>query len=400
MSNFSHSLSKDDIERFSRQLILKGIGTTGQEKIRDSAVLIVGAGGLGCPVVMYLAASGVGRLGIIDHDVVALNNLHRQIMHDENRIGLLKTESLKESINRINSAVVVEIYSFLLSEANALEIFPNYDIIVDCSDNVATRYLINDASILTNKPLVSGSALGWEGQLTVYHCGEKCPCYRCIFPIPPKPEFVTNCSDNGVLGPIVGVVGSLQALEILKLIVQGTSSFAGKLWLFDGYAGETRTISLRPRRSDCPVCGQSPTIKNLENYARFCGSGPTDKPLNLAILPDELRVTVNSYDSIRQNSTPILIDTRPENEYEICHLPEAINIPMHTLNKKNLLEIEKRIGISEEYDKTVYVICRRGNDSQLAVQLLNDSFKNLKFQDIIGGYEKWSELVDMSFPIY
>jgi adenylyltransferase/sulfurtransferase len=221
-----HSLTKEEIARFSRQLILQGFGATAQDRLKSASVLIVGAGGLGCPTAIYLAAAGVGTLGIVDHDVVSLDNLHRQILHDEAQIDHPKVESLKQSILRLNSAVNVLTYQHLLTSKNAMEVIKAYDVVADCSDNVATRYLINDACVLLGKPLVSGSALGWEGQLTVYNNGPKCPCYRCIFPTPPSPDTVTNCSEGGVLGPIVGIIGSLQALEVMKIIVRGESSLS------------------------------------------------------------------------------------------------------------------------------------------------------------------------------
>uniref|UniRef100_A0A183BUD9 ThiF domain-containing protein n=1 Tax=Globodera pallida TaxID=36090 RepID=A0A183BUD9_GLOPA len=242
----AHSLSREEIARFSRQLMLKGIGPAGQERLRGTKALIVGAGGLGCPVSMYLVAAGIGRLGIVDHDVVSIDNLHRQTMHDQQRVGQSKADSLKESLLRINKEADVVAYNMLLTSKNVLQLLDDYDIVADCSDNAATRYLINDACVLSGKPLVFGSALGWEGQFTVYNNGPNCPCYRCIFPVPPRPEHVMSCSEAGVLGPVVGVIGSLQALEIIKIAVHGHSSFAGNLWMFDGFEGTSKKISLVP----------------------------------------------------------------------------------------------------------------------------------------------------------
>uniref|UniRef100_A0A915DKM1 Adenylyltransferase and sulfurtransferase MOCS3 homolog n=1 Tax=Ditylenchus dipsaci TaxID=166011 RepID=A0A915DKM1_9BILA len=375
---------------FSRQLILQGVGASGQEKIRDCSVLIVGAGGLGCPVAIYLAAAGVGRIGIVDHDCISIDNLHRQILHDENRIGLSKVESIKESILE-----------------NALKIVKDYDIVADCSDNVATRYLTNDACVLLQKPLVSGSALGWEGQLTVYNNGPKCPCYRCIFPVPPRPEAVTNCSEGGVLGPIVGVIGSMQALEIIKIAIRGESSFAGNLFLFDGFDGKIRNISLREKMSSCAVCSKNPSITQLQDYELFCGAGPTDKTLPLSIIPQEDRISVQDYYMVRENNVaPILIDTRPAPEFEICHLPEAKNFPLDELKKMSMGQILHRIAINnaENIPESVYVVCHRGNDSQLAVCLLHEKSAAsgciIKFHDLIGGLDAWAMEVDQTFPPY
>uniref|UniRef100_A0A915DK06 Adenylyltransferase and sulfurtransferase MOCS3 homolog n=1 Tax=Ditylenchus dipsaci TaxID=166011 RepID=A0A915DK06_9BILA len=370
-------------------------------------VLIVGAGGLGCPVAIYLAAAGVGRIGIVDHDCISIDNLHRQILHDENRIGLSKVESIKESILRLNSETQVTCYETLLLSENALKIVKDYDIVADCSDNVATRYLTNDACVLLQKPLVSGSALGWEGQLTVYNNGPKCPCYRCIFPVPPRPEAVTNCSEGGVLGPIVGVIGSMQALEVIKIAIRGESSFAGNLFLFDGFDGKIRNISLREKMSNCAVCSKNPTIRQLQDYELFCGAGPTDKASLLSIIPQEDRISVQDYYMVRENNAaPILIDTRPSPEFEICHLPEAKNFPLDEMKKMDMGQILPRIGINnvENIPETVYVVCHRGNDSQLAVCLLHEkaaaSGCGIKFHDLIGGLDAWAMEVDQTFPRY
>uniref|UniRef100_A0A915NT14 Adenylyltransferase and sulfurtransferase MOCS3 homolog n=1 Tax=Meloidogyne floridensis TaxID=298350 RepID=A0A915NT14_9BILA len=373
VSPHSHSLNKEEIARFSRQLMLKGIGPSGQERLREIRVLIVGAGGLGCPVALYLAAAGVGKIGIVDHDIVSVDNLHRQIAHNENRLDEPKVDSLKQSLLSINSKVDVVTLNVLLTSKNAQQIFCDYDIVADCSDNVATRYLINDACVLTGKPLVSGSALGWEGQLTVYNNGQKCPCYRCIFPEPPSPEMVTSCSEGGVLGPVVGVIGSLQALEIIKIAVLGKSSFAGNLWLFDGFDGKTKMISLREKIAGCAICSENPKITELQDYEKFCGSGPTDKVRSLDLLPNDQRITTVEYSKLRHAKGNILLDVRPHSEFEIF-----------------------------------FVCCHRGNDSQLATRhlrerlstagLLGSRFTNVR--DISGGLEEWALKIDDTFPRY
>ncbi|KAF7637690.1 Adenylyltransferase and sulfurtransferase MOCS3-like protein [Meloidogyne graminicola] len=349
VSPHTHSLSKEDIARFSRQLMLKGIGPAGQERLRDIRVLIIGAGGLGCPVALYLAAAGVGKIGIVDHDTVSIDNLHRQIAHNETRLNEPKVESLKKALLNINSKVLVIALNLLLTSKNSQQIFCDYDIVADCSDNVATRYLINDACVLTGKPLVSGSALGWEGQLTVYNNGQKCPCYRCIFPEPPSPEMVTSCSEGGVLGPVVGVIGSLQALEIIKISVLGKSSFAGNLWLFDGFDGKTKMISLREKIAGCAICSENPKITELQDYEKFCGSGPTDKVRSLDILPKNQRITTMEYSKLRHTKEGIiLLDVRPRSEFEICHLHEAINIPLDDLKKWSIETIIEQFNDEKE----------------------------------------------------
>jgi len=305
----------------------------------------------------------------------------------------------------------IDVYNILLSSRNALSLVTVYDVVVDCSDNVPTRYLVNDVCVLSKKPLVSGSALGWEGQMTVYNCGEKCPCYRCIFPVPPNPETVTNCSEAGVLGPIVGIIGSLQALEVIKIIVTGQSSFAGYLWLFDGLEARARTICLREKLPGCAICGKEPTITELQEYEQFCGSGPTDKIKSLSILSSVDRISVKEFDELRKKSqgqTPLLVDVRPSNEFEICHIDEAKNVPLDDLKKmdvKAILEkIDPNLGNYINKSVAIYVVCHRGNDSQLSVNLLKEKIIGSKYKidvkDIIGGLESWAVEIDKSFPRY
>ncbi|CAD5219236.1 unnamed protein product [Bursaphelenchus okinawaensis] len=396
----AHELSKAEVERFSRQLLLKHFGVKGQVALSKASVLIVGAGGLGCPVALYLGASGIKNIGIVDHDKVSLDNLHRQVMHTEDRVGQYKVDSIRKALLKLNSNLNIDVYRELIDSSNATEIAQKYDIIVDCSDNVATRYLVNDLCVLTNKPLVSGSALGWEGQLTVYHSGEECPCYRCIFPTPPPPETVTNCSEGGVLGPITGMIGSLQALEVINLIVKGKSNYAGRLFLFDGLDGRTRTISLRKRKVDCDICGQNPTIKCLQDYVQFCQMGPTDKVKTLNLLKPELRISVRDF-FIKywqeDEKRPLLIDVRPTIEYDICHLPGSKNVPLSKLEKMADDELSDVVNGQIE---TVFLLCHRGNDSQLAVNIFKDKVSDYKFKDIIGGLDSWATEIDSKFPTY
>ncbi|PIO58279.1 MoeZ/MoeB domain protein, partial [Teladorsagia circumcincta] len=272
---------------------------------------------------MYLAGAGVQILGIVDYDEVAIDNLHRQVAHKESMIGKPKVESLRETVNELNSDVKVVLHNILLDSECALDILRPYEIVVDCTDNPATRfslrlraffhscykipylrYLLNDACVLLGKPLRS-------------------PCYRCLFPVPTNPAHVTNCSEGGVLGPVVGVIGSLQALEVLKIAAGLAPNFAGKLYLFDGSCGRSRTIQLRHRSKQCDVCGDNPTITELIDYVAFCGSGACDKIQNLSILPLEDRVTVTDYSRIRSSGPPILLDTRPAHEFAIASLEEA-----------------------------------------------------------------------------
>ncbi|KAJ1504596.1 Molybdenum cofactor synthesis protein 3 [Coelomomyces lativittatus] len=270
------SLTNNEIKRYGRQLVLPEIRKEGQLRLKNASVLIVGMGGLGSPCAIYLATAGVGKLGLLDHDVVDLSNIHRQITHSEKTLGISKVESAAMFLKTLNSTIQYELYPTALTSTNALEIVKPYDIVIDCSDNVATRYLMNDACVLLNKPLVSGSAIRFEGQLTVYHAHHS-PCYRCLFPIPPPSSTVSNCDDVGVLGPITGILGSMQALEAIKYLVHGRCNYLGKLLLLDGNEGTFRVIPLRPPQPHCQICGTHPVIRQLIDYPEFCGSGYDDK---------------------------------------------------------------------------------------------------------------------------
>uniref|UniRef100_A0A8C1TS05 Adenylyltransferase and sulfurtransferase MOCS3 n=1 Tax=Cyprinus carpio TaxID=7962 RepID=A0A8C1TS05_CYPCA len=327
-------LNNEDIMRYSRQLLLPELGVKGQVALSNKSVLVVGCGGLGCPVAQYLAAAGVGRLGLLDYDVVELSNLHRQVLHTELTQGQPKALSAAQAISRLNSTVQCVPYHLQLSRENATQLIQQYDIVADCSDNVPTRYLVNDACVLTGKPLVSASALRMEGQLTVYNCRGG-PCYRCLYPTPPPPETVTNCSDGGVLGVVPGIMGCLQALEVLKIASGQGSSFEKQLLMFDGQEGRFRSIRLRPKQAECAVCGETPTVTELQDYEQFCGSAATDKCRRLNLLTKEQRVSVQEYKAVLDSSAPhLLLDVRPKVEVDICHLPVSINIPLSSLENK------------------------------------------------------------------
>ncbi|CAB3405892.1 unnamed protein product [Caenorhabditis bovis] len=397
-NDWEAGLTKAEAGRYSRQILVNDFGVSGQKKVLGGKVLIVGAGGLGCPVGIYLAGAGIGTIGIVDYDTVSLDNLHRQIAHGENRVGELKVESLKTTILNLNSSINVNAHNTTLDSKTAMDIIREYDVICDCSDNAATRYLVNDVCVILNKPLVSGSALRWDGQLSVYHYGEDCPCYRCLYPSPPDPKMVTNCNEGGVLGPIVGVIGSMQALEVLKILSNSSSSFSGKLLLFNGRTGQSRIIALRKRDRNCAVCGDSPTISNPIDYVLFCGAGAHDKTESIRLLDDSERVSVEDYKIQRRKEKPYLLDTRPPVEFEIAHLPEAKNITLNDVKKLNPEEIVKKLNLPDSQD--LFVICHRGNDSQRAVEILRDKLKTHKVRDIIGGYEEWAQKVNPDFPVY
>ncbi|XP_033095358.1 adenylyltransferase and sulfurtransferase MOCS3-like [Anneissia japonica] len=380
------SLDKHAIGRYSRQLILPEIGTKGQKSIMNSSVLIVGAGGLGCPATLYLAAAGIGKLGIIDYDEVELSNLHRQVLHKETNLNVKKAESASTYAMELNSGCQCIPYHVQLDSTNAMDIIKNYDIVLDCTDNAATRYLLNDACVLSKKPLVSGSALRFEGQLTVYN-HEGGPCYRCLYPKPPPPEAVTNCSDGGVLGP---------------------TSFSQKLFMFDGLNGTFRTICLRGRQKSCVVCGDDPSVTELIDYEQFCGASATDKCQKLNLLDKTDHVTVEHLLSVSTTNTPsVYIDVRPQVEFDICHLKNFQNIPLNKIASEEHIallnqQITSLCANEEKGQLTVYILCKQGNDSQKAVLKLKEKLDStiVKIKNIQGGLAAWSNRIDPNFPTY
>ncbi|XP_069053064.1 adenylyltransferase and sulfurtransferase MOCS3 [Lepisosteus oculatus] len=405
-------LSNEEIMRYSRQLLVPQFGVKGQQQLCRTSVLVVGCGGLGCPLAQYLAAAGVGRLGLLDYDEVELGNLHRQVLHGEDRKGMPKALSAAASLKRLNSAVDYVPYHMQLTPENALQLVQQYDIIADCSDNVPTRYLVNDACVLAGKPLVSASALRMEGQLTVYnYCGG--PCYRCLYPVPPPPETVTNCSDGGVLGVVPGIMGCFQALEILKIASGQEPGYRQQLLMFDAQEARFRTIKLRPRQAGCSVCGENPSVRALQDYEKFCGSAATDKCRRLCLLDQEQRISVQEYKEILEEHVPhLLLDVRPPVEVDICHLPVSINIPLASLEDKKAPHLqllkekieESRQKTDRKSDFPVYVICKLGNDSQKAVQILQEmsgvELEHIAVKDIRGGLMAWAQKIDLSFPQY
>ncbi|CAD7013998.1 unnamed protein product [Ceratitis capitata] len=400
-ANFStphvNDLTKDEIERYSRQLILPGFGVTAQTKLRNSSFLIVGMGGLGCPSSQYLVAAGSGRIGLVDYDLVDRSNLHRQTLHTECTIGLPKVESAKSALLQINPNCEIITYKTLLNSGNALEIIKQYDVILDCTDNVVTRYMLNDACVLQHKPLVSGSALQFDGQLTVYHYGEICPCYRCLFPVPPPPQAVTNCGDGGVMGAITGVIGSMQALEAIKVATGVGETLAGRLLIFDGANGIFRNIKLRGRRSDCKVCSTNPMITQLIDYEFFCSMHASDDNQALQLLSPEERIDVRQYIDMR-SEPHLLIDVRPPNEFEICRLPSSVNMPLKdVLDNKFVEEFQNEL---DDKKLPIILVCRRGNDSQIAAQHMCNKYPSHTIRDIVGGLYAWHYQIDNEFPIY
>ncbi|CAG8692891.1 10798_t:CDS:2 [Funneliformis mosseae] len=383
-----NDLSLAEYTRYGRQLILPGFGKSGQLKLKNTSILLVGAGGLGAPAAIYLAAAGVGKLGIIDYDTVEKSNLQRQVIHNESREGISKAQSAKMTIEGLNSLCQCVAYEILLDSSNALEIIEKYDIVIDATDNVATRYLLNDACVMTGIPLVSGSALRMDGQLTIYNY-KGGPCYRCLFPKPPPPESVLNCADGGVLGVVTGIIGCLQALQAIK-IATDMNGDPHNLLIFSATSYPLfRSMKLRPKKKDCAVCGEHPSITELIDYVQFCGSGALDKSPTVEVLGNDNRIEPKIYHDLRNKGiSHVLIDVRETIQYNICSLPNSINIPLNDLPKK-----------IEEVKNSLEKPNTPGNDSQHAVKILKNELKG-DIKDIIGGLYKWSLDVDQEFPIY
>ena len=380
-------LNNDEIRRYSRHLILPEVGMAGQKRIRSTSVLCIGAGGLGSPIAMYLAAAGVGKIGVLDFDKVDFSNLQRQIIHGTSDVGRPKTESAKETILAINPNTEVVIHETRISSENALEIISKYDIVVDGTDNFPTRYLTNDACVLLKKPNVYGSIFRFEGQASVFapHLGG--PCYRCLYPEPPPPGMVPSCAEGGVLGVLPGIVGTIQATEILKLALGKGNSLIGRLLLFNALDMKFRELKLR-RDPQCPVCGDNPTIRELIDYDQFCGIAP--EPETPAANANE--VTVQEMKRALQDPKLGIrvIDVREPDEYEIAHVKGVPLFPLSTLPQR-FTELDP--------NQTLYVHCKSGMRSMKAVNFLKEQgFKYAK--SVKGGISAWSDEIDHTVPKY
>jgi adenylyltransferase/sulfurtransferase len=380
-------LNNDEIRRYSRHLILPEVGLGGQKKICSTSVLCIGAGGLGSPIAMYLAAAGIGKLGILDFDSVDFSNLQRQIIHGTPDVGRPKTQSAKETINNINPNVEVVLHNARITSENALDLIRPYDIVVDGTDNFPTRYLTNDACVLLKKPNVYGSIFRFEGQASVFapHLGG--PCYRCLYPEPPPPGMVPSCAEGGVLGVLPGIVGTIQATEILKLALGKGSSLVGRLLLFNALDMKFRELKLR-RDPQCPLCGDKPTITDLIDYEMFCGITP--EPAVPAHNPDEVTVQ----EMKRALSNPKLgikvIDVREPDEYQIAHINGVPLVPLSTLPQR-FTELDP----NQQY----YIHCKSGIRSMKALLFLREQgFKYLK--NVKGGIDAWADEIDQSVPKY
>jgi adenylyltransferase/sulfurtransferase len=377
-------LSHEEIRRYSRHLIVPEVGMDGQKKLKSSSVLLIGAGGLGSPLALYLAAAGVGRIGLVDFDVVDESNLQRQVIHGTSAVGTSKLESARARILDINPNVQVDAYEVPLTSENALELFAPYDVIVDGTDNFPTRYLVNDACVLLGKPNVYGSIFRFEGQASVFWSGHG-PCYRCLYPEPPPPGLVPSCAEGGVLGILPGTIGTIQATETIKLLLGIGEPLVGRLLLYDALKMRFRELKLR-KDPGCPVCGEHPTITELIDYQAFCGINPQAErgETDWDIAPRDLKARLDAGDEV------VLLDVREPNEWQISRLEGATLVPVNSL-------IE-RVGELSTADEIV-VYCKGGTRSARAVNELRQlGFR--KLWNLRGGINAWAEEVDPSVPRY
>jgi len=378
-------LSQPELLRYSRHLILPEVGLAGQRRIKAASVLVVGAGGLGSPLALYLAAAGVGRIGLVDFDRVDESNLQRQVLHGTASVGRPKLESAKERLGDLNPGVRVETYETRLTSENAFDVIRPYDVVVDGTDNFPTRYLVNDACALLGKPNVYGSIFRFEGQASVFDARIG-PCYRCLYPDPPPPGLVPSCAEGGVLGVLPGVIGVIQGIETLKLILGVGESLVGRLLLFDALALRFRELTLR-KDPACPLCGERRTITALIDYEQFCGLAPAEEgngASDLEISARELAEMQGRGDDL------VLIDVREPLEYEIARIPGAVLIPLASLP-------ERMSGLDSS--REIVLHCHHGQRSMRALELLHRSgFRKLK--NLRGGIDSWSREVDPAVPRY
>ncbi|HEY0079477.1 MAG TPA: molybdopterin-synthase adenylyltransferase MoeB [Pyrinomonadaceae bacterium] len=388
------ALSPQEIARYSRHLILPEVGMEGQRRLKAARVLTIGTGGLGAPLGMYLAAAGVGTLGLVDFDVVDESNLQRQIVHGTRDVGRPKIESARDRLADINPHIRIETFETRLTSENALELFREFDIVVDGTDNFPTRYLVNDACALTGKPNVYGSIFRFEGQASVFWA-ERGACYRCLYPEPPPPGLVPSCAEGGVLGVLPGIVGSIQANETIKLILGGGDSLVNRLLLFDAWKMRFRELKLR-KDPACPLCGEKPTIRELIDYEEFCGLKPQptaqattaqtkEQTAMEEITATELKRRLDAGDDIQ------IIDVREPHEFEIGRIPNS-----------NLIPLGQVVGRMNEIDpgRETVVHCKMGGRSAKAIEALQRAGFTGRLANLKGGITAWSNEVDPSVPKY
>ncbi|KAF4954869.1 hypothetical protein FGADI_4971 [Fusarium gaditjirri] len=404
-------LDNHEYERYSRQMIVPNFGLQGQLRLRKAKVLLVGAGGLGCPAAAYLAGSGIGTIGLVDGDEVEVSNLHRQVAHSTGRVGMSKVQSVITYLKDLNPTITYNAHNTHLTPQNAEDIVSGYDLVLDCTDHPTSRYLISDICVLLSKPLVSASAFQTSGQLIVLNNPPgKGPCYRCVFPAPPPPDSVVGCGEGGIIGPIVGTMGVLQALEAIKLISRGDLEIHGEaktpmLLLFSGMADTPfRSVRMRGRRKACLACGDEnrltlSELKNSMDYVQFCG---VKQPVQL-LKPDE-RVTAKEYEELSKsdNKDMLLVDVREKEHFDLCNISGSVNIPISRFMSARGEATPEGWPNDLPHSTPIYVVCRVGNDSQIAAQKLKDLGLGNNGErfigDILGGIKSWKDTVDPSVP--
>ena len=373
-------LSSEEFIRYSRHLSLPEVGIEGQTKIKSSKVLVVGAGGLGSPVSLYLAAAGIGTIGMVDFDIVDESNLQRQVLFGMDQIGKSKLESAKERLKNLNPHTNYILHETALSSENALDIIKDYDIVVDGTDNFPTRYLVNDACVILNKPNVYGSIYRFDGQVSIFN-HESGPCYRCLYPSPPPPNLVPSCAEGGVLGVLPGIIGTMQANETLKLILGIGDLMVNRFLLFDALTFEFNELKIH-KNNDCVVCGENPSITELIDYKQFCGI----ESINEKIAFSELEAT-ELQKQLNNETSPIIIDVREDFELEISKIEGSVHIPMN--------QIPNRLNAENDY----VIMCRTGvRSSQICEFLSNQNFRSIA--NLSGGINEWAKKVDSSLPVY
>ena len=380
-------LTVDEVRRYSRHLIIPDVGMEGQKRLKNAKVLCIGAGGLGAPALMYLAAAGVGTIGVVDFDVVDESNLQRQVIHGQSDVGKPKVASARESVHEVNPHVEFRAHEESLDSSNALRIFDDYDLIVDGTDNFPTRYLVNDACVLLGKPYVWGSIFRFDGQASVFWA-EHGPCYRCLYPEPPPPGMVPSCAEGGVLGVLCASVGSIQSTEAIKLIAGIGDPLAGRLMIYDALEMSYRTVRVR-KDPECPVCGKNPTVTELIDYEAFCGTvsdNAQEATADATITAPELK------DMMDRGENFYLVDVREPHEYDIVNIPGAELIP-----KDQILSGEALSRLPQ--DKPVVLHCKTGGRSAEALAALKSAgFSDAKH--VQGGVTAWANQVDTSLPTY
>jgi len=378
-------LTPSELRRYGRHLLLPELGLAGQQRLKASSVMVVGAGGLGSPAAIYLATAGVGRIGLVDFDTVDATNLHRQILHGTADVGRSKLDSARDHLTDLNPEVTLETHEARLTSENALDLLGRYDVVLDGTDNFATRYLVNDACALLARPNVHGSVFRFEGQVSVFDA-RRGPCYRCLYPDPPPPGLVPSCAEGGVLGVLPGVIGVLQAIEALKLLLGIGDPLIGRLLVFDALGMEFRELRLR-KDPGCPLCGEHPTLTGLIDYDSWCAGASTENPT----MAEPLELSVRDYQALRERGDqPLLVDVREPHEHQIAHIDGAVLIPLRSLPDR-LGELDR--------DRPIVLFCHHGSRSMRAVEYLKGQGYS-RVQSLKGGIDAWSQQADSGVARY